>query len=181
MNREFLKTAGVPDEAIDRIMAEYGKDIQAEKDKAAETSAQLETYKAQVAELEKAAGDNAALKQQFDELKAAVEAEKKAAADKAADEQMTSVIRSAFPADKKFVNEYTEQALITQIKAELAKPENKGKGVSEIFTALTNDKAGIFENPNKLGPMPGMGGGLDDDAVVDAKMRAIMGLAAKKE
>ena len=33
MNREFLKSAGVPDEAIDRIMAEYGKDIQAEKDR----------------------------------------------------------------------------------------------------------------------------------------------------
>ena len=33
MNREFLKNAGVPDEAIDKIMAEHGKDIQAEKEK----------------------------------------------------------------------------------------------------------------------------------------------------
>ena len=38
MNREFLKNAGVPDEAIDKIMAEHGKDIQAEKDKAAKSS-----------------------------------------------------------------------------------------------------------------------------------------------
>ena len=28
MNREFLKNAGVPEEAIDKIMSEHGKDIQ---------------------------------------------------------------------------------------------------------------------------------------------------------
>ena len=34
MNREFLKNAGVPEDQIGKVMAEYGKDLQAEKDKA---------------------------------------------------------------------------------------------------------------------------------------------------
>ena len=140
MNREFLKNAGVADDVIDKIMAEYGKDIQAEKDKAAKTAADLAdrdktlaTYKAQVAELEKAAGDNAAVKKQLDDLKAQIAEEKKAAEAKAADEQLTGLIKAAFPSDKKFVNEYTEQALIGQIKSEMSKTENKGKGINDFL------------------------------------------------
>lgn len=45
MNREFLKNAGVPEDQLDKIMAEYGKDLQAEKDKAKALSTELETYK----------------------------------------------------------------------------------------------------------------------------------------
>ena len=93
---------------------------------------------------------------------------------------MTTLIKSAFPQDKKFVNEYTEQAMISQIKAELGKPENKGKGIGDIFAALTKDKAGIFANPNEPGNMSGFGGA-DITEVDDAKMRAIMGLPPKQE
>ncbi len=64
MNREFLKNAGVPEDAIDKIMAENGKDIQAEKDKAAKTvndlteaSKMILTCKTQAAELQKKAGE----------------------------------------------------------------------------------------------------------------------------
>lgn len=187
MNREFLKTAGVPEEAIDKVMAEYGKDLQAEKDKAkqaqselAEVKKTIETYKNQVAELEKSAGDNADVKKQLDDLKAQIAEEKRLADEKAADEQLTNTIKAALPQDKKFVNEYTEAAYISQIKAELGKAENKGKGITEIFTTLTKDKADIFANPNQLGNMSGFGGAGAAD-VDDAKMRAIMGLPVKKE
>lgn len=186
MNREFLKNAGVADEAIDKIMAEYGKDIQAEKDKSSKAAADLaeanktiETYKSQVAELEKTAGDNTDVKKQLDDLKAQIAEEKRLADEKAADEQMTAVIKSAFPQDRKFVNDYTEAAVISQIKAELGKAENKGKGVREIFTALTKDKAGIFANPNAVNDMPGFGGA-DITEVDDSNMRSIMGLPAKE-
>ena len=187
MNREFLKNAGVPEDQIDKIMAEHGKDIQAEKDKAAKTASDLaeanktiETYKTQVTELEKKAGDNTDVKKQLDDLKAQIEKEKKEAEAKAADERMTAIIKGAFPKDKKFVNDYTEEAMISQIKAELAKPENKGKGVSDIFSSLTKDKEGIFSNPNQPGNMGGFGGA-DIDEVNDAKMRAIMGLPSKEQ
>ena len=120
MNREFLKNLGIADDLIDKIMGEHGKDVQAEKDKAKTASGELETYKAKVSELEKAAEGNADLKKQLDDLKAQVEKEKKEAEAKAADEQMTALIKEAFPKDKKFVNEYTEQAMISQITGECA-------------------------------------------------------------
>ena len=155
MNREFLKNAGVPEDAIDKVMAEYGRDLQAEKDKAKQSSddaasarKELETYKAKVSDLEKAAGDNADVKKELDALKEQIRTEKEAADKKAADEAMTATIRAALPQDKKFVNTYTEKAMIAQIKEELGKNENAGKGVSEIFAALTKDKDGIFANPN---------------------------------
>ncbi|MBQ6480536.1 MAG: phage scaffolding protein [Anaerolineaceae bacterium] len=185
MNREFLKNAGVPEDQLDKIMAEYGKDIQAEKDKAAKAAADLteanktiETYKSQVTELEKKAGDNADVKKQLDDLKAQIEQSKKEAEAKAADEQMTTVIREAFPKDKKFVNEYTEQALISQIKAELGKPENKGKGVSEILSVITKDKTGIYENPNQPGDMSGFKNP-EVEGSNEAAMRRIFGLEPK--
>jgi len=187
MNREFLKNAGVPDEAIDKVMAEYGKDIQAEKDKvkasADETQAirqELETYRAKVTELEKSAGDNADVKKQLDDLRAQIAEEKRIAEEKAADEQLTATIRAALPQDRKFVNEYTEAAYLAQIKSELVKPENRGKGITEIFNTLTKDKADIFANPNQPRDMGGFGGA-DIKDVDNSKMRAIMGLPTNKE
>lgn len=187
MKREFLKNLGIADDLIDKIMGENGKDIQAEKDKAAKTASDLaeanktiETYKTQVTELEKKAGDNADVKKQLDDLKAQIEKEKKEAEAKAADEQMTAIIKEAFPKDKKFVNDYTEAAMISQIKAELAKPENKGKGVAELFSSLTKDKTGIFENPNQPGNMGGFGG-VDISDTENASLREIMGLGAEKK
>jgi predicted RNase H-like nuclease (RuvC/YqgF family) len=187
MNREFLKNAGVPDEAIDKVMAEYGKDIQAEKDKAAKAASDLteanktiETYKTQVEELKKTAGDNADVAKQLKDLQDKIAEDKRLADEKAADEQLTNTIKAAIPKDRKFVNEYTEAAYISQIKAELGKAENKGKGIGEIFDVLTKDKAGIFESPNKAESMAGFGGAEIKD-VDDAKIRRIMGLPVNKE
>ena len=186
MNREFLKQAGVADDAIDKIMAEYGRDIQAEKDKGAKAASDLaeaaktiETYKTQVAELEKTVGDNTEVRKQLEDLQAQIAEEKRLADEKAADEQLTKTIKAAFPADRKFVNEYTEAAYISQIKAEMSKPENKGKGISELFEALTKDKADIFANPNRLADMPGFNG-TTIDTVDDAKVRRVMGLPPKE-
>ena len=77
------------------------------------------------------------------------------------------------------MNEYTEQAYIGQIKAEMNKPENKGKGIGEIFETLTKDKADIFANPNQVGNMAGFGG-TTIDTVDDAKVRRVMVLPAKE-
>ena len=186
MNREFLKNAGVPDEAIDKVMAEYGKDIQTEKDKAkqsvddaASLKKELETYKTKVADLEKASEGNETVKKELDDLKAKIAEEKRLADEKAADEQLTNTIRAALPQDKKFVNEYTEQAMIREIKAELNKAENKGKGISDIFGALTKDKPGIFANPNEIQPLPPMGDPKPEGAN-EAAMRRIFGFEKKE-
>ena len=186
MKREFLKDLGIADDVIDKIMAEHGRDVQAEKtraDKAASDLAErdktIETYKTQVAELEKKSGDNEDVKKQLKELQDKIAEEKRLADEKAADEQLTNTIRAALPKDKKFVNEYTEQAMISQIKAELNKAENKGKGISDIFGALTKDKPGIFANQNEIQPLPPMGDPKPEGAN-EAAMRRIFGLEKKE-
>ena len=186
MKREFLKNLGIADDLIDKIMAENGKDVQAEKDKAAKVESDLaerdqtiETYKTQVSELQQKVGDNADIAKQLKDLQDKIAADKKAAEEKAADEALTATIKAAFPQDKKFVNEYTEAAMIQQIKAEMSKAENRGKGVTEIFSALTKDKAGIFANPNEIQPLPPMGDPKPEGSN-EAAMRRIFGLEKKE-
>lgn len=179
MNRDFLKNAGVPDEAIDKIMAEWGRDLQAEKDKSKAASAELETYRTKVADLEKSAGESESVRKELEDLKAKIAEEKRIADEKAADEELTATIRKAIPQDRKFVNAYTESAMIAQIKAEMGKAENKGKGVSELFEALTKDKTDLFANPNQLNPNMAGFGGADKNDLDDARVRRVMGLPVK--
>ena len=180
MNREFLKNAGVPDEAVDKVMAEYGKDLQAEKDKLKAVNAELETYKTKVADLEKVSEGGETLKRELADLKAKIAEDKRIAEEKAADEQLTANIRAAFPADKKFVNDYTEKAMIAEIKAELSKAENRGKGISDIFGALTKDKPGIFANPNEVLPTQPKMGDPKPEGSNEAAMRRIFGFEKKE-
>ena len=181
MNRDFLKSLGVPDEAIDQIMAEYGRNIQAEKANAESITAELETYKTKVADLEKRAGSNDTVRKELDDLKAKIEAERQEAEAKANEARLNDTIRAALPKDRKFVNEYTEREILSQIKAELAKPENTGRGVGEILAELTKDKAGIFANPNPTVPdMPGFNP-TAPEVVDEDKIRRVMGLPLKKE
>ena len=74
------------------------------------------------------------------------------------DEILTNNIITAF-GDKKFTSDYVKNGLICDIKSELGKAVNKGKGIKEIFESLTKDKTGLFENPNQPADMPGMGEG----------------------
>ena len=68
MKRKFLEELGLTKEQIDNVMAENGKDIEAEKEKAATTTAELEDVKNQLEEanstitdLKKNNADNEAL------------------------------------------------------------------------------------------------------------------------
>lgn len=185
MKREFLKSIeGLTDETIDKIMAEHGKDVEALKSKitAAEAEAQkskenLAQYEAEIGELKKQASSSTELKKQFEDLQAKIAAEKAEAEKAKADETLTNNILSTF-GEKKFVNDYTKNALIADIKTALSDPKNTGKGIEKIFTELTKDKEGIFENPNKPADMPGMGD-VDTSKLNDNKIRAIMGLDPK--
>ena len=87
---------------------------------------------------------------------------------------MTDAITAVF-GDKKFTSDYVKKGIIADMKEEIAKPENKGKGYSEIFEALTKDKNGIFANPNPPADIPGMGN-VNVDTISDDAARAVMGL-----
>ena len=117
-------------------------------------------------------------KKKFEELQKKVNADNEAAEKARADAELTTAIEAVF-GDRKFTSEYAKQGLIADMKSEIAKDENKGKGYAEIFEAFTKDKEGIFANPNQPANMAGMG--KVDTNTNTNNMRAIMGLAPTKE
>lgn len=91
------------------------------------------------------------------------------------DKELTDAITAVF-GDKKFTSDYVRNGIITDMKTEIAKPENKGKGYGELFDALTKDKEGIFASTNPAGgKMSGMSGGGQEE-LTDDEIKAIMGI-----
>ena len=161
MKREDL--VDFTDEQKDLVMSLYGKAI-TKKDKEIETlksnKEELEnkvaTYETKINEFNESAKDNADWKTKFEELQTSIkeqEAKKKAEED---DKILTNNIVEAF-GDKVFVNEYTKNAIIGDIKNALKDVNNSGKSAKDLFEEITKDKSDIFANPNKMQDMEGMG------------------------
>lgn len=155
MKREFLTELGLEKDVIDKIMTANGEDINKakadvdalkeqliEKDKAIkELNESIKAFEGTddtIKELQKKVADYEQAE------KDRIKAEKDAEADKILTDNILGVI-----GDKEFVNDYTKDSIIAQVKSELAKSENKGKGASEIFETLTKDVEGIFKNPQQ--------------------------------
>jgi hypothetical protein len=73
---------------------------------------------------------------------------------------LTKNIIDAF-GDKQFINEYTKNAIINDIKSAL-KDSNGSKSAKDLFEEITNNKSDIFANPNQIQDMPGMGDSEED-------------------
>lgn len=151
------------EDATKEIMSDYGKGITAEQNKVAKIQADLDnantkiaTYETEIKTLKDSSKDNDDWKSKFEQLDAKIKQDEANAKAKAEDEALTQTIVNAFK-DKKFTSNYVKNGLINDIKNELSKAENKGKGIKEIFEDLTKDKEGIFENPNKPADMPPVG------------------------
>lgn len=147
--REFLKGLDLDQETIDTIMAEHGKIVTKDKE-------ELQTLKSQVKELQENSKNAEELQKKYDELTKNIEEQEAKRKAEEEDKILTNNITSIF-GDKKFTSDYAKNGLIADIKAELGKAENKGKGIQEIFDALTKDKEGIFVNENQIKDMAGMG------------------------
>lgn len=163
MKREFLKGFDIADDVIDKIMAENGKDIEAEKSKVTALKTENETLKndktaleTKITELTNKANGDADYKKELEALKKSIKEKEDAEKQAKADAELTDAIVASF-GDKKFTSDYVKNGLIADMKTEIAKPENKGKGYTEIFDTLTKDKNGIFANPNPPAGIPGMG------------------------
>lgn len=180
MKREFLKSLELSDELIDKIMKENGNDIETEKSKTASYKQKFETSESEkkelenkIEELQTAGADSEKVKKELDDLKKQIDDEKAAAEAKRADEELTESITAVF-GDKKFTSDYVRDGIIADMKSEIAKPENKGKGYDKIFEELTKDKEGLFASPNQI---KDMGGFSDVDVdVSEEQARAVMGL-----
>ena len=153
--REFLKGLDLDSELIDTIMAEHGKLVTKDKE-------ELQTLKNQLKELKQNSKNADELQSKYNEL--VKENEEREAKQKAEEEDkiLTDNINALFEG-KTFTSEYARNGLLNDIKNGLNKPENKGKGIQDLFNELTKDKDDIFTNPNQQKDMTGMGDSEQDD------------------
>ena len=171
MKREDL--VDFTDEQKDLVMSLYGKAI-TKKDKEIETltsskkelEEKVSTYETKINEFNESAKDNADWKVKYEELQTSITEQE---AKKQAEEQdkiLTNNINALFEG-KTFTSEYARNGLLNDIKNGLNKPENKGKGIQDLFDELTKDKTDIFTNPNQVKDMPGMGDSEQDNNTKD--------------
>ena len=153
--REFLKGLDLDSELIDTIMAEHGKLVTRDKE-------ELQTLKSQMKELKESSKNAEELQSKYDELvKMNEEREAKQKAEEE-DKVLTDNINALFEG-KTFTSEYARNGLLNDIKNGLKNPENKGKGIQDLFKELTKDKTDIFTNPNQMKDMEGMGDSEQDN------------------
>ncbi len=163
-NLDFLES-----EQVDKVMALYGKAI-AKKDAEIETlnnskkelEEKVATYETKINEFNESAKDNAEWKIKYEELQTSIKEQE--AKQKAEEEEkiLTENINALFEG-KTFTSEYARNGLLNDIKEGLNKPENKGKGIQDLFDELTKDKTDIFTNPNQIKDMAGMGDSEQDN------------------
>ena len=161
-------------EEIKSILAEHGKSIKTETEKVkSKYEADVNNYKTTIDELNKQI-EKAPKSDEVENLKTQIadfkqkEADREAKAQEAEkDNILTNNILEVF-GDKKFVNDYTKNSIINEIKANLKDGKNVGKSAKDIFEEITKDKEGIFVNPNKPKDLPGVNPkifeGVDKDA-----------------
>lgn len=176
--REFLKGLELDKETIDTIMAEHGKLITEAKEKTQELENKVKEYESKIEELSSKAETNTKIQEELDNLKKSMAENDAKAKAKAEDDALTKNITSAF-GDKKFVNEYTKNAIISDIKTALKDSNNAGKSAKDLFEELTKDKEGIFDNPNKGVSTPPTGD-VNTGLAKENHDRELLGLELKK-
>lgn len=163
--KEFLKQLfgdAVTEDVSKQFNTELGKRFVAKSDyntkleEIKTLNGKISDYKQQIQTLSENANNSDDWKGKFEKLQKEIEDNKIAEQNKQAEKELTEAIESVF-GDKKFTSDYVRNGIIADMKSEIAKPENKGKGYAEIFEALTKDKDGIFVNPNPPASMTGMG------------------------
>ena len=149
-------------EEIKSIMEESGKVVDNEKNKIEEQyKNDIVNYKNTIDDLkgqiEKAPSSEEMenLKQKITDFEAKETARIEQEKANKAEQTLNNNILAVF-GDRKFSSEYAKNGLLSDIKAEMKKEENQGKGIKDIFEELTKDKTGIFENPNQFQDMTPM-------------------------
>jgi DNA repair exonuclease SbcCD ATPase subunit len=163
-NLDFLES-----EQVDKVMALYGKaigkyekDIETLKEDKKTLEDKISTYETKINEFNESAKDNADWKTKYEELQTSIKEQEAKQKAEEEDKILTDNINALFEG-KTFTSEYARNGLLNDIKAGLNKPENKGKGIQDLFNELTKDKTDIFTNPNQVKDMEGMGDSEQDN------------------
>lgn len=169
MKRENLDF--LDDEQKEKVMSLYGKsiskyekEVEGLKNDKNELEAKVSTYETKIEEYNEKSKDDADWKLKYEELQTSIkeqEAKRKAEEE---DKVLTENINALFEG-KKFTSDYAREGLLRDIKDGVSKPENKGKGIQDLFNELTKNKTDIFVNPNQMKDMTGMGDSEQDNNV----------------
>lgn len=150
-------------EEIKLIMAEHGKTVKTETEKVKETyQKDIDSKEETIKDLKKQI-ENAPKSEEMDKLKETVANYEKENAEREQKEKesqkdaiLTQNINEAI-GDKKFVNEYTKNSIINEVKTALKEEKNAGKSAKELFDSITKDQMGIFESSNQIKDTPSTG------------------------
>lgn len=151
--REFLKGLDLDSEMIDAIMAEYGKLVTRDKE-------ELTNLKGEIVSLKQTSKNAIDLQDKYDALINQIEQDNANKKAKAEEDALTKNINDAI-GDKQFVNDYTKNSIINEIKDALNNEANIGKSAKELFAEITDGKEGLFVNPNQLVDMPSVNENVD--------------------
>ena len=161
-------------EEIKSILAKHGDYIKIETEKVDNKyKDQLEDNKTTISEL-KAQIEKAPKSDEMESLKSKIaeyeEKENQRNAQikaKEEDDILTNNINSVF-GNKKFVNDFTKNAIMNEIKTALKDSANIGKSAKDLFEEITNGKDGIFANPNQIINMPSVDEGMENTVSKEA-------------
>lgn len=187
MTRENLKKIieGITDEQISAVLdintSDIGKakrDYDDLKERVGTLEGEKKDLKGTITDLKNNAKYDEDYKKLYEDLKGDIEEKERNAQKAREDKDLTAAIEAVF-GDREFSSDYVRKGIIADMKTEIAKPDNKGKGYAEIFEGLTKDKEGIFKNPNPPANMPGMGKNAPTN--ITREQFAKMGYAARAE
>lgn len=181
MKREFLEELKLEAEAIDKIMAENGKDVNAAKAKFADyddLKSQLEKANAAIEKF----GDYDQVKADVEKYKAEADVAKKEAEAKIAMLETQAKV-SAFTSQKKFVNDLTRDSINATLAQMLRDDKSKGKSLDDLLKEITDGKGNIFAEEGKPTPpvVTPMASGKSADGFDESLARKVMGLPPKKD
>lgn len=143
-------------EEIKALIGEIGKFVNVETEKVENKYKQdIENYKTTISDL-KVQIEKAPKSDEIESLKTKIADYEQKEADRIAnqkakeeDDILTNNINAVF-GDKKFVNDFTKNAIMNEIKTALKDNANLGKSAKDLFEEITNGKDGIFANPNQV-------------------------------
>lgn len=157
MKREFLKTLGLEDEAIDKIMTENGKDLEKAKSTTEKVNQELEKIKSELeankqtldeanAQIEKFKEmDIEGIKRSADEWKAKYEADTKAFKEQLAQKDYEFAVKE-FVGQYKFTNDFVKDAFIDAFKKQGFKLEDgKFLGADDYMKTFEEKNPGVFK------------------------------------
>ena len=184
MKTEFLKGLGLEQDVIDKIMAENGKDIAAEKAKTTKAEGERDNYKSQLEtateSLEKFKDiDPAAMQGEINKLNQQLKDKDAEYAEKEADRIFSDTIKEAI----KTAGGRNEKAVMAMLDMDaLKESKNQSEDIKKALETVKESDAYLFgsDEPfkNAVGATGGSGGEIGRD--MHSAMRAAMGLPPEK-